>query len=593
MKSLIYTTCAILIAGLAAQAATYSDPLGDTLTPSGHYMDIVSVEVTNDADFLYFDLDVGDNAGFATDPYARFMIGFDTAVGGNSAANAWSDQITIPGMDFFGGGYTDSGSGAAINYYSSTLGGWPEWLNGGDGSTWIYYWGATVDANGIRFGVALSALGLSVGDTFLFDIYTGWSGDGRAIDAAGLNNGSSTQSSWATLQAYDSGNNVLSYTVSENTEPPPPPPPPPPANPAAVPTQPDLSQGWISTRYNQIISELDSNVNRAKAKILFIGDSITQFWNAEGSAVWTANGFGDPDGAKYALNLGEAGDRTEHVLHRIQPAVEGGAGNLDYADLAPATIVLLIGINNTWFHTNEQIIGGIEAVVESLAQREPQATIVLVSILPHVETARNQDKIIPINTAIRAYVDSGACPDHVAFLDAYPFFVDESGAQISSYYKDGVHLTQAGYELYSSLLLPVLDSSLVNYGSWASDYGLVGGPDDDDDGDGFSNLYEYALGGIPTSPADIPDAPGIGVVSDGGSKWIEYTHAKRSALGDRAYYNLQVNPDLVPGLWVNANATVTGIQPINADFDRITSRIPIDQDRQFVRLFIQESAPLE
>lgn len=367
----------------------------------------------------------------------------------------------------------------------------------------------------------------------------------------------------------------------------------PPPNPAAVPSPPDLSVDWISNRYYQIISELNSNTNRAKAKILFIGDSITEFWRAEGAAAWNANGFGNVNGPMYALNLGQAGNRTEHVLHRIQPAAEAGAGNLDYADLAPSTIVLLIGINNASLHTNEQIIGGIKADVETLAQREPQATIILVSILPVSSATQNQNKIIPINAAMKAYVEGDTAPAQAAFLDAYPSFVNASGALISSYFKDGIHMTAQGYALYSSLLLPKLASSLVNYTSWADGYGLVGGPDEDEDGDGFNNLHEYALGGIPTNAADTPDSPHFDLVIDGESNWIEYTYAKRSALGNRANYQIQVNPDLSPGFWVDANATVTGIEPIDADFDAITCRIPAGAGRQFVRLKIEPSAPTE
>lgn len=194
-----------IFGGLSGQAMVFTDPLGDTLTAPGHYMDIASVEVTNDASTLFIRVNLGDNPGFAADSFARLMIGFNTGAGGSSSANAWSDQITMPGMNIFGGG-----SVAGMNFYSNELGAWPEWQNAGVGSTWVEFWTPTVDADGIHFGVSLATLGLSVGETVLFDVYTAWDNPGHAIDAAGLS--SSTQSSWTT-QAYDSGSNVLSYTV--------------------------------------------------------------------------------------------------------------------------------------------------------------------------------------------------------------------------------------------------------------------------------------------------------------------------------------------------------------------------------------------
>ena len=46
-------------------------------------------------------------------------------------------------------------------------------------------------------------------------------------------------------------------------------------------------------------------------------------------------------------------------------------------------------------------------------------------------------------------------------------------------------------------------SSASDYGDWADSFGLVGGPDDDDDGDGLTNFQKYAFGLDPTDPSDI------------------------------------------------------------------------------------------
>lgn len=365
------------------------------------------------------------------------------------------------------------------------------------------------------------------------------------------------------------------------------------ANPAAIPTSPDLSQGWISTRYNQILAKLNTHENLSEVSIVFLGDSITQFWNAEGRAQWTANGFDDPTHALYALNLGEAGDRTEHILHRIQSNEEGGAGNLDSMDLNPKTIVLMAGINNTWFHTNEAIIGGIKAVVESLAEKAPQATIILSSILPHMENSRNEEKIIPINTGIAAYAESESSPENLYFMDSYPLFVDENGEQIASYFKDGIHMTPTGYALYSTLLLPLLKSSLANYESWANEYDILGGPLDDDDQDGYTNLYEYAVGGNPMDPKDSGMNPVFRIREHQEDSWMEYTFSKRSDLGNRACYHIQTNRNPVSGLWINADPQRIGVDKIDSRFDAVTCRIPVDHESLFVRLLIEQSAPAE
>lgn len=190
------------------EAVVYSDPLGDTSEVSGHYMDIESVAVINDDQYLYFTIRLGDNAGFPMDAYARYMVAFDTVPGGESGANAWHNSVTMPGMDYFGGGWTGDDSG--INFYSAALGGWPEWLNNGN-DTWIYFFSSTMDADGIHFQVDFGSLALQVGDTFTFDVYTGWDGK-TATDALGLNDGTATQLDGST--PYDSSTNVLNYKIT-------------------------------------------------------------------------------------------------------------------------------------------------------------------------------------------------------------------------------------------------------------------------------------------------------------------------------------------------------------------------------------------
>jgi hypothetical protein len=64
------------------------------------------------------------------------------------------------------------------------------------------------------------------------------------------------------------------------------------------------------------------------AQVIFIGDSITQGWEGSGKEVWEQNY------AKYnAINLGIGGDRTQHVLWRLDN------GNID--GLSPKAAVLM------------------------------------------------------------------------------------------------------------------------------------------------------------------------------------------------------------------------------------------------------------
>ena len=65
-----------------------------------------------------------------------------------------------------------------------------------------------------------------------------------------------------------------------------------------------------------------------------MGDSITDFWRNRGSNVW--NKYYAP---RHAANFGISGDRTQHVLWRMDH------GELD--GIHPKVVVLMIGTNNT------------------------------------------------------------------------------------------------------------------------------------------------------------------------------------------------------------------------------------------------------
>ena len=67
------------------------------------------------------------------------------------------------------------------------------------------------------------------------------------------------------------------------------------------------ANGWQMQRH----AEKMCVVTNGGAKVVFIGDSITHFWEGNGKAQWKKY---FADGAHKALNLGTSADRTEHVL---------------------------------------------------------------------------------------------------------------------------------------------------------------------------------------------------------------------------------------------------------------------------------------
>jgi len=186
----------------AVSASTYLDATGDSATvPS---LDITSIFVSNDATALSLHINLAGDP-MAAD-WGKYLIGFDTIAGGNTTGpDAWGNPITmsVGGMDYFIGSWLDFGTGATVFGWSGTS--WNLMSSTGIG--------VATSLSSVTLSLNLSALGLSEGSMFNFDIYSTAIGN-SVLDAAG----SSTALTWNN-NPYDSGVNVLTYTVTAVPEP--------------------------------------------------------------------------------------------------------------------------------------------------------------------------------------------------------------------------------------------------------------------------------------------------------------------------------------------------------------------------------------
>jgi len=215
-------------------------------------------------------------------------------------------------------------------------------------------------------------------------------------------------------------------------------------NPAVVPV-PRGQEDWLINRQKKVANELETR-DLTKVDTVFIGDSITQGWIEEGRVFWDKS-------FRHALNLGVSGDRTEHVLYRLIQKTDGGTiGHLDDPRLRPKRIVLMIGTNNLFKHDPDQIVQGIKAVRDRLVALEPQAQIILCSVLPTADEERNRNLVMPVNSAIWKL-------DGVYWLDLYSQMVDEQGRQRTELFKDQVHLSTQGYQIWYDRLIALLAGS--------------------------------------------------------------------------------------------------------------------------------------
>ena len=190
---------------------------------------------------------------------------------------------------------------------------------------------------------------------------------------------------------------------------------------------------------------------RGNLDLLLVGDSITQSWGGEGRRVGvTAAGvFERFFGQLRVGNLGISGDRTQHLLWRIEN------GTLDGAD--PAVIVILIGTNNITHDPPADIARGIEAVVEATRIAAPDSRIILHPIFPRGKTAEDPGR--QDVEATNARIQPLARLDGVEILDLEDVFLGTDQMARSDLYRgDYLHLSPAGYEAWARALVPRLEA---------------------------------------------------------------------------------------------------------------------------------------
>ena len=117
--------------------------------------------------------------------------------------------------------------------------------------------------------------------------------------------------------------------------------------------------------------------------LVWLGDSITQDWETDGPEPWRrfAPVWQRFYGGRHAVDLGFKGDSTCHVLWR-----------LDHGELSamhPKVVVLLIGANNFGhIHTDAAATyAGIRLIVDRLRSHAPDASIVVIGVLPSIRSA--------------------------------------------------------------------------------------------------------------------------------------------------------------------------------------------------------------
>jgi beta-glucosidase len=182
---------------------------------------------------------------------------------------------------------------------------------------------------------------------------------------------------------------------------------------------------------------INERVKAGPVDLVFIGDSITQGWEGAGKKVWE-----EFYSSRRAANLGIGGDRTQHVLWRLDN------GNIE--GIQPKLAVIMIGTNNSGSNTSAQIADGVKAIVAKLQAKLPATKILVLGIFPR--GANPDDTRRKVNEGANAIIANLADGKNVFYLDFGKDFLTADGTLSKEIMPDLLHLNEKSYRLWATAI---------------------------------------------------------------------------------------------------------------------------------------------
>jgi beta-glucosidase len=200
--------------------------------------------------------------------------------------------------------------------------------------------------------------------------------------------------------------------------------------------EPAHRHSWWTLR-NDAVNE---RVRQGNVDLLMIGDSITHSWERGGKKYWDK--YYEP---RNAVNMGFGGDRTQHVLWRLEH------GHLE--GISPKLAVLMIGTNNSNGNDNtaEEIADGIIAICKKLRAECPKMKILILTIFPRgPEPSEQREK----NTKASKLASKIADGKMIHYLDINDKFLTKDGFLSRKIMPDYLHPNEAGYKIWAEAIEP-------------------------------------------------------------------------------------------------------------------------------------------
>jgi beta-glucosidase len=199
-------------------------------------------------------------------------------------------------------------------------------------------------------------------------------------------------------------------------------------------------------RHDKFMKDREKLEKNGPIPLIFEGDSITDGWRGGGKEV-----FNEYYKKFNTFNTGIGGDRTEHLLYRLNE------GEID--GLHPKAVMLMIGTNNLGTGQSvEDTIEGVKCVVKTIHEKVPEAKILLLGVFPrgHKPDDHFRGQIKQVNDALSKMNGQ----DNVTYLDIGEKFLEPDGMLSKDVMPDYLHPNAKGYKIWAEAVQPTLDEML-------------------------------------------------------------------------------------------------------------------------------------
>ncbi len=209
-----------------------------------------------------------------------------------------------------------------------------------------------------------------------------------------------------------------------------------------VPQDAEWAQAWWLPRHEQKLEEVRAAGGRVD--VVLVGDSLMQRWESDLGRATFERYYGE----RRVLNLGFDGDKTEHVLWRLEH------GALDGVEARLA--IVMVGTNNIRKPEDraEDAAAGVLAIVDALVERLPEADILLLPIFPRGAAPRNPMRI-QSDTA-NALIEREVDHPRVHWLDMGDRFLAPGRRLPKEVMPDGIHPSARGYRIWAEAIEPTV-----------------------------------------------------------------------------------------------------------------------------------------